>query len=181
MSVSKSLFQIGSEMEALDQLLDEVGGDVTGEEETIAQWMEENADDLAKKIDGYAYYCEELEVRAEAIKEKQKDLQEARRALENRVERLKNHLQHFFEVNCMDGVEGKTRRAQLQRAGGRYPVDIRVDDPEQLPEQFRQREVTYRPDYDAILEAAGNEPGVVEVDGKVVAEVRDRGKFIQFY
>lgn len=181
MSVNKSLFQIGKDMEALDRLLDELAGDVSGKEEIIEKWFEENEKNLSEKIDGYAFYCEELKVRAQALKEKQKQLKESRRVLENRMQRLKDHLQYFLETHDLKQVEGKTRRAQLQRAGGRYPVEVRVDRPEKLPEKFRVESVTYKPDYEAILEAAGNRPGPVKVDGQVVAVVQDRGRYVQFY
>lgn len=65
--MSRTLFDITDDLLALEELLSEVGGDVTDEqaEEAITEWFEELGEDRNSKLDGYVTLIAEFDARAE--------------------------------------------------------------------------------------------------------------------
>jgi hypothetical protein len=153
-NLNKTLYEIGEDIVALSNALDELGGDISDPEvaEAIDEWLLENRTNLAAKLDGYASLIRELEARADARKVEAKRLAELARYDENKANRLKERLRLFFEEQGMKKVETARFSLTLANNGGKIPVI--VDDeiaPEYLPEGYRR--VKYEPDNDAIRAA----------------------------
>jgi hypothetical protein len=166
--MNQTLFDIGADMIALNNLLDELGGDVSGEGEAeeIDKWFAENAEALSEKGDGYGMLIKENAARAAVLKDEAKSLTEQAAAHEGRAGRLKDRLKYFMQEQGMKKLETKRCSFSVCANGGKTPLDIKVDG-EDLPEEFRM--VVYQPLTETIREAL--ERG----DVLPFAELKERG------
>jgi parvulin-like peptidyl-prolyl isomerase len=168
--MGKTLFQIGEDMQALDALLGEVGGDVTDEQAgaAIDRWLEENRAALAEKLDGYCWVLKEREARCLAREAESKRLAELARSDRNAARRLKDRLKEFFARQGMERFETAHFKLAVQPNGGKRTLLVNrdwTDDPTAAPEQYHRRVILL--DTEAIR--ADVEAGV-EVEGCELAE-----------
>lgn len=131
-----TLMSIGGDMQALTELMYELGGDVseTSVDQAITKWMEENKANLAKKIDAYLFAIDEFYSRGEAQKAVAKKLRDQGQYAENAGDRLKARLKEFMLANAMDEIKGEVRRVALSKQSDRKTV--RVVDEAQVPTQY---------------------------------------------
>lgn len=170
--MNRSLFKIGDDLLALDDLLEEQGGDLTmpEAEQAVDQWLSELQTDLHGKLDRYARYIADLEARADAKRAEVERLQERVHIEENRAKWLKGRLLEFFRTHGLTKVETPLHRFSVARNGGKlYPV-LRVA-PAELPERFRFEFVTYKANTDDLRDAL--ECG--DPEAQAVAEMPQRG------
>lgn len=144
-----TLYDIRADLEALEALLYEVGGDVTDEaaDAAITAWLEETGEALSKKLDGYAALIRETEIRAASRKAEASRLSDLARADDAAVKRLKDRLRWFFEDRGIQKMETERFRFTLATNGGKPPVILKVP-VECLPEWAKR--VTFAPDLEAI-------------------------------
>lgn len=146
-----TLYAIGAELDALEDLLTEVGGDVTDAdaEAAIDQWLAESKDALRTKLDSYGALIREFEGRAALRKAEADRLRALAATDENNVRRMKDRLRWFFEAHEMTKVETARFKFTLSNNGGATPVEVRVP-AETLPDWCRVETLSYRADLDAI-------------------------------
>lgn len=168
--MSKSLFQISDDIQALDDLLLELEGEVTdGEiEAVIDAWLAENKQALESKVDAYCWLIREREALANARTQEAQRLSDLAQADTNRVARLRGRLKVFFDLQGITKLETSSHKLTIANNGGGLPLIINPDwlaDPASAPEQFHKVKIEL--DKQAIREAIrNNEP----VDGCMVGE-----------
>jgi len=141
----RNLFDIGEDLRALDDLLNEVEGDISDPivEAAITKWFEELAVEESRKLDGWCNWIKSLE--AEALTARREAEEYVRRAVarENRVERLKGRMAQYLQASGRDKIRTATGRiVRVQANGGKLPLDISdLWDAEDLPAQFQRHKV----------------------------------------
>jgi len=150
--MARSLLDISDDMLALDDVLDERGGDVTGCEQIVDAWFSELGAERERKLDGYAAFIRELEARATArMKEAERLI--ARHDVDMRkADFLRARLKAFFEVHKLTKVECERATISLVNNGGKAP--LLIDERAPVPPEF-QRCIPERwePNKDAIRAA----------------------------
>lgn len=152
--MNKTLYEIGSEFIELENLLEEIGGDVSDAE--IEKQIDDFLADLTmqrdKKLDGYASLIVELQSRGEAR------AAEARRLIDlanddmEKGRKLQERLKAFFERTNVSKVETFRFKLSVVKNGGKTPVALNAAlNFAELPEEYRK--VRFDPDKDAIREA----------------------------
>ena len=137
----RTLIDITEDMRALDDLLEEAGGDVT--DESVSQYVEkvvgEIEQDFNEKVDGYVAYIRHLELQAAARQEEAERLKKAADASKNAAKHLKDRLKVVMEMNGRKKA-GFKRTATVAGNGGKVPIEYPNGMPEgeQVPGQYRR-------------------------------------------
>lgn len=160
--MNKSLWEISADMQALDELLFEADGEISDEEmeAAIDAWLQENADNLTQKLDGYCAVIAEREALAELrVREGRRLIALANSDL-HKTTALRLRLKSFFEAHGMTKYETGRHKFTVAKNGGQQPIIIQPDwlvEPARAPERFHK--VTIELDKDAIRSAllAGEE------------------------
>lgn len=141
----QTLIDIGQDMAAFSQLLDEVldasGGELTSDlEQIIDDWLAENGKALAKKADGYAAIIRERQLVAAARKEEAERLHKLAKVDENLADRLKLRLKLFMEATGQKKIETARYKIGVQANGGKVGIELALppDGAASLPEPFRK-------------------------------------------
>lgn len=168
--MSKTLFQIGDDIQALDDLLFEMEGEVTDTdiEAVIDHWLQENKDNLNAKIDGYCTLIREREALAKARQEEAQRLSILAQYDTNRATRLRARLKAFFDLQGIAKLETRHHRLTIANNGGTLPLIVNsawLADPANAPEQFHKVKIEI--DKEAIREALRNDE---PVEGCAVGE-----------
>ena len=130
--MTDSVFTIVDEMERLDALLEESGGELTEEIEQALDQVEGQFYDKAEKIGAYILALVAHEATAKAEAQRLRDLTKVRT---NKVTRLKTYLKFMLESTGRDKVETATFRIGLCQNS--QPT-IRWQGPSaEIPETFR--------------------------------------------
>ena len=130
-----SLYDLTEELVALDKLLEELGGDVTGVEgQTLETWASQFHWQMANKVDAYGALYKNLEADAKAIAEEVKRLSDRKRTLENRGSRLLALAKFSMERLKTRKLEGQRFTIAIQKAGGLDPLEILIERAEDLME-----------------------------------------------
>lgn len=172
--MSKTLFEIGADAQALNELLIELEGDISDPAvaEAIDEWLQENSVALDKKLDGYGALIREREALAEARKAEAARLQALAKTDENTAKRLKERLQYFFEERGITKQETARFKFSVVANGGKAP--LLIDEgicPEDMPEVWQKVTVDF--DRDAIRQA-------LEAGAKIsCARLAERGRSLR--
>ena len=145
--MKRTLFEISEDIQALDDLLFEMGGDVTDADAVIDKWFTDNADALNAKLDGYAALIAQRRAFAITRRAAADALEALAKADENTAQRLKDRLKFFFESRGIDKMETSEHRFALAKNGGKLPLLVTGE----VPTQFQK--TTVSPDSDAIRAA----------------------------
>ena len=147
----RTLFDISTDLEKLNELLDDCGDD-TQQQELLSQWFEQLGEERDRKLDNYAALMAEMSSRAAARKGEARRLQELAQSDENRVKLLKERLKWFFTTHQLKQLETARYKLSLSNNGGKRPLVLDDSIPvTQLPQQFQRLNV--EPDTQAIREA----------------------------
>lgn len=166
----KSLLDISADLQAIADLIDETGGELTPESEAaLDQWFAEASADRDRKLDGYAALIRELTLRAAARKEEQERLAIRVRVDEATVRGLKDRLVLFFASQGLRKIETARYKLALVQNGGLAPLEVLVP-VDQLDDAYVKvrREV----DVDALRKAIAD--GI-----EVPARLKPRGSHIR--
>lgn len=145
-----TIFTISDDMAALERLLWETGGDITGEAETaVSAWESELSANLTEKLDAYGGLISEIEARAAARRAESGRLADLAKADERAVASLRERLRMVFEARALGTVETPRYRFSLAQNGGKLPLDIHADIAD-LPAWAVRRETMVYADKDAI-------------------------------
>lgn len=149
-----TLLEIGQDMAALDELLDEIGGDLTDPavEQYIDGWFAECYGAESQKLDSYASLITEIEARAAVRKAEAARLSDKARRDQASADFLKERLKRYFIERGYKKKETDRYTLTLANNGGKLPLILDVE-PEDLPAHFQRTKVVVSADQDAIRHA----------------------------
>jgi hypothetical protein len=139
-----TLYQIGEQFQALEELLELTSGEVTPE---LQAWLDEYSLKERDKVDGYGQFYESQKAIVEACKQEEDRLRARRKAAENKMDRLKFLAGHVMALQGLKKLEGNKHFIRRQAAGGKLPLILNVD-PKDLPAEFQK--VTIEANNDAL-------------------------------
>lgn len=151
---NKSLFLLTEEARALDDLLDQLGGEIPDDEvgAHLSAYLEEHTLDLRAKVDGYVSLIAECEFRAEAREAEEKRFKALKEADRRKAALLRDRLKEFLARTNRPKFETDRHVVSVRRTGGKLPLVVDLA-PEELPDGFRQTVTTVKQDSDAIRAA----------------------------
>lgn len=158
-----TLYEIGAEMAALNELLAETGGEITDAEAEAAidMWLAENQTALERKVDGYCALIANFEAGAEIAEAEEKYFKGLAQSRRNNARRLKERLKCFFESHGIKKLQTARFTPRVQANGGALPLIVPEAwerEPASAPEQFHK--IVIALDKEAIREAVRNDdPG----------------------
>lgn len=161
-----SLYELTTEMQALSQLLEEVGGDVSDgtQGEVLVKWMDEYGLAMKGKVDNYGALVKNIEAHTDSIDLEIKRLKERKEVFNNRIERLKNLAEYAMRSLKVNKIEGDKFTISLQKAGGKQA--LKVLDEKGIPDKYLDIiPEQYVVNQDRVRE--GLESGDEELTGKV--------------
>lgn len=172
--MSKSLISIIQDKQAIDELLDERGGDISeGEiDDIFTEWSVENKQMLEKKIDGYLSFIDSLEAESDALKELAKRRSDQAKVKSNMADRLRDRLIYF--VSAKGPLEGSDVIVNVKQGRESVVID-ELKDIDQIylrtktiiePDKVKLKEVL-KENKDAIRGAHLERPLVLDVKAKV--------------
>ena len=155
--MTRTLLQISDDLAALDQLLEEVDGDVTDErvEQAINEWFNELEPEADEKIDNYAALIRELRLRGEARKEEGDRLKTRAKTDEARADWLTGRLYGFFKRHGIRKKQTRRFTVSIRGHGGLAPLIIDLE-PEEIPNEYKK--ITVEADNTKIREALKEAP-----------------------
>lgn len=125
----KSLLDITEDVLALDDMLDECEGDVTGKAEAIvAAYMQENDKSLEEKVEGYCLIIAEREARASARKAEAARIMKLVKADEGTVGFLRTRLFEAMQALDIVKIECATHKVSIAKNGGKRAVEVLNED-----------------------------------------------------
>lgn len=162
----RTLLDISDDLLALEDLLVEVGGDISDPavEAAVNEWFDSLGSDLEAKTDNYIALISTLESRAEIRRSEAKRLASRAKTDENAAKSLRDRLIWAMRRLEKPLIETARWRVSVAKNGGVVPVEITGDVP------IEYRKVVTEPDVAAIRTALLNG---VELG---FAHLKDRGE-----
>jgi hypothetical protein len=176
--MNRTLFDISDDLIALEQILDEVGGDVSDAEaeHAVDKWLEGLGEERDRKLESYAWLIKRLEGDADILKAEMDRLRLRKQTAENKARRLKERLEMFMKITGDERIQTERFTFSLQKPGGKPKVELGFyfqDHPEELPEGLRR--VKFEPDLEAIRERLeAKDPDVQCIAGFAYSEKKLR-------
>jgi len=158
--MTRTLLDITEDLQALDDLLTEAGGDVTGIEATVDAWLAELEQDLKGKVDNYAALITAMNARAEVRKAEADRLYHRAKVDAGNAKFLRDRLKFALEQRGVSKLETARYRVGVSKVGGAIPIII--PDLAAVPSDFIRVTEIRQPDKDAIrkaLESGQQVPG----------------------
>ena len=141
-----SLYSIEQEIAAMLELADE---DLTPEQQSaMDQYLNDLAGQEADKVDAFAGFIREQSARAEYLKTEAQRIAAKGRAIERRLDGLKDHYLHIMQTNGLSRVAGDTYTLTTRKS-----ARVDVPDVAALPEAYRVTKTEVSPDKKAIAAA----------------------------
>jgi hypothetical protein len=149
LEISQDLLNLEAQLDELAELPDE-------QQQIVVEWLEEiwteKQSELKTKLENYAQYIRELELRAEARRAEAKRIADRAKVDENRAKCLKVMLMQFFQTHDLKTIETATFKLSLTKNGGKLPLILdETYSVAEIPDALCKVERT--PDLDAIREA----------------------------
>lgn len=149
--MSRTLFDIGADLSALDQLCNEAEDNMERAPEldaALATWFEQLHEQEAAKLEGYRLYIARLESEAAAAKAEAEQFAKMAKMRLSRVEWLKDRLKGYLEFTKRERVLTSTNRTiAIQKNGGKLPLVI---DDNIKPQDTAFHKLTYEWDKEVI-------------------------------
>lgn len=149
--MNRTLLDITEDLQALDDLLSEAGGDITGVEATVDAWLAELEQDLKGKVDNYAALITAMNARAEVRKAEADRLYHRAKVDAGNAKFLRERLKFAFEQRGISKLETARYKVGVSKVGGAIPVII--PDPTTVSTEFIRVTEIREPDKDAIRKA----------------------------
>jgi hypothetical protein len=142
-----SLYELSANyLQALDFLTDpEMDLPVEAVNDTLAALGEE----LEDKAINVAKFFRNMEATADAIKVAEANMAKRRKTLENRVQWLKNYIKGNMEACGISDIECPHFKLSIQQ----NPSAVNILDEDAIPEQFKEKVITWKIDKTAIKDA----------------------------
>ena len=150
-----TIFDITADMQALDDLLTEVGGDVTDPEaaSAIDKWFTELDDQIETKVENYCRLIAELESRSAARKGEADRMYARSKVDANAAKGLRTRMVVALAGSGIRKLETETYRISVANHGGKLPMEI---DDDGVPTDYLTRQEVVSVDKDAIRAALEN-------------------------
>lgn len=142
--MSKSLIQIAQDSAALEELLQETGGELT---ETLETFLAEIETGLTTKADSYYSMMDHLTATAERYRKRAEAYRGAAKTAESVVDNMKTRIHAAMGLMGVQEIEGKSIRFKIQNS----PASLAIDDQAKLPAEMTI--VTVTPDTNKIKAA----------------------------
>ena len=120
----RGLIEITDDLQALDDLLDETGGDITGCEDYVDRLMSELDTEMNMKVDNYAAFITTLKARAEVRKKEADRLAKRAKVDGESVKWLGLKLKHELERRGIKTLDTDRYKVGVVGNGGKQPLDI---------------------------------------------------------
>lgn len=133
--MSKSLIQIAQDSAALEELLQETGGELT---ETLDTFLAEIETGIATKADGYYSMMDHLGATAERFRKRAEAYRGAAKSAENVVENMKIRIHAAMKLMGVQEIEGNSIRFKIQNS----PASLLISDAAKLPADLQIVTVT---------------------------------------
>jgi Siphovirus Gp157 len=156
----RSLYEIGEDLSALEEMLTDLDGEIPEGEigAAIEEWFDQLGEERDEKIKAYCALIEMMGFAAEACEEETRRLGKLKRADENGAERLKNRLKEFFQSHGIQKLDLRIFKPHIRTNGGALTLIVPPgweSDPASAPEAFHKVEIKL--DTAAIREAIRND------------------------
>lgn len=135
----RTLFDIGRDLAAMADLLDEVGGEVTDPrvDEAVTAWLAELHHDEGRKLDGWVGFVRQMEMESAAAAEEGERWYATAKALSRRVDRMKAALLGYLQASGRTKVRTESGRTiAVQTNGGWQPIQVDAVDPADVPDEL---------------------------------------------
>ncbi len=126
----ETLFELGEDLTALDQLLTESLGEITPE---IQEWLDEYRTKLEEKVDSVAWFVKTCEARAAGFSKAAEELAAKATTETNKIARLKSYVRACMELRGEKQLKGQVYTFALQQNGGRPPLTLLNENPDAYP------------------------------------------------
>lgn len=149
--MSKTLYDISKDLDALHSLLEETDGDVSDEQvaEAIDAWFEEietnqntKVENYCKLIESLTYYSDIREAEGKRLELESKKFTKSAKTLQNRVQKLKDTLKWYMQMNNIDKITTGLFTVSVAKNGGKVPIiypESWDEDPASAPERFHRK------------------------------------------
>lgn len=167
-----TIFEITGEWQALIELLEETGGDITDPavEEYVEKCFDDIENDLERKVDGYVQVLNELKARAAARKAEADRLAKRAKVDLNTMKTMKERLTYALIGLGREKIETERFKVTVANAGGKQPLTL---DDGPLPSDWVDVQTVENPAKDrirAFLESGNTLP---------FARLEERGKVLR--
>jgi len=157
--MTRTMLDITEDLRALDDLITERDGDITGVEESIDAWMAELDKDLKGKVDNYCALLTMMNARSSMRREESERLNRLAATEERSIESMRARLKFALEARGVTKLDCPRYKVGIVRNGGAAPVIIESESA--IPETFcRVMPATRVPDKDKIREALAKDLSV---------------------
>lgn len=129
------LWEIGSELTALGELLEETGGEITPEAEAVLnQWLDEMGDAQQQKLDAYVYLVKKFEHEGDTAFKVSSEFKSKAEARWKAEQRLKQRLFDYLKATGQKELPTASGwKISIQRNGGKLPLCV---DQERVPQEY---------------------------------------------
>ena len=161
-----TLYQVSATyLQALDFLTDP---ELNLPIEAVNGTLEALTGEWEEKATNVAMFLKNMEATAEAIKNAETEMAKRRKALENRVQWLKDYLKDNMLHTGISKIECPYFKLAIQN----NPPSVSFLDEEAIPERFKEKVITWKIDKSAIKDAIQSGelvPGAILTNGKRLA------------
>jgi hypothetical protein len=122
-----TLYEIESDLQALDDLLCEMGGDISDPEveKAVDAWFAEADSNVTTKVNNYCRLLAEMDARA-AVRKAESDRLAALAHIDSNASRhLKSRLLGFMQRRAYGRLDCPDFRVSVAKNGGRLPLEIK--------------------------------------------------------
>jgi hypothetical protein len=143
--MTRTLFSIGADLLALNELIDDLDGDISDPqvEAAYVAFVTELATDEGRKLDGYVGWIKQLEMESVAAKAEAEQWSKRAQVRDNRVKWLKERIKAYLEGQGRSKATTETGRALVIQANGGVrsiawadPIDL-----SKLPAEFTRTRI----------------------------------------
>jgi hypothetical protein len=138
----RSLYEIGDDLSALEEMLTDLDGEIPEGEigAALEEWFDQLGAERDEKIRRYCALIEMMGFAAEACEEEVRRLGKLKRANENGAKRLKDRLKAFFEQHGIQKLDLQIFKPRIQTNSG-APLIVPAqwqNEPASAPEAFHK-------------------------------------------
>ena len=108
--MKETLYELTAQMQAIEETLDETGGELTPELEDLWQ---ETGESLAQKVDNYNSLINHLDNYSENLAKEIKRLQALKKTADNSLKRIKGHIMDTMQQFGLTKLEGSLCKVTL--------------------------------------------------------------------
>lgn len=132
-----SLYAIHADLQALESIIDDTGGELTEDAEAqIQAWFAECEGKLADKADAYAQLIRVLDLKASIAREEAERLTALSAARCKAADNLKDRLKVVMQMHGLKKLESERFKFTVANNGGLLPIEVL--DPSELPKEFQR-------------------------------------------